>query len=120
MDTLERFVSSLYGCTLEELFGSSRKQRVVNARKICMLAMRKFTNSSLSEIGAYFNRDHATALQQIRKAEIHYETERDFKTLTDVVFEKCHNNELELPFQFVPDMPRCDLIEEERLIIQLT
>lgn len=47
----------------------NRKSELVFARQMSMMMMRHYTKLSLDEIGAIFNRDHATVLHGIRHVE---------------------------------------------------
>lgn len=62
-------VAADHGLTSADLYGRSRTRRVVAARQAAMLAVRRQTDMSLSEIGRLFDRDHTTVLHGIRRAE---------------------------------------------------
>lgn len=63
-------VATEYGVTREEIVGRSRMNRVVAARRIAMIRLRKL-DLSLAEIGALLGRDHtsiATVIRRMREA----------------------------------------------------
>ncbi|BAQ92567.1 chromosomal replication initiation protein [uncultured Mediterranean phage uvMED] len=68
---------------VENYFGykinvKSRRRRLVDARKIYFGLCREFTRSGLFEIGKSLNRDHATALHNIRSCKDLRQTDPDF------------------------------------------
>lgn len=69
--------------TVERYFGftlnvRSRERNIVDARKIYFGLSRKFTKSSLSLIGRSMDRDHATALHNIRSCNDLRKTDPEF------------------------------------------
>jgi hypothetical protein len=56
-----------------------RLRYIVDLRKMFFYIARKHTDISLSYLGAYLNRDHATALHNINSAKNLIETEPKFK-----------------------------------------
>lgn len=60
--------SEYYGVTVEEIVGTARTRKLVDARQIAMYISRDLTELSLPKIGAEFgNRDHSTVVHAIRK-----------------------------------------------------
>lgn len=70
--------------TVEEYFGcfinvKSRRRYIVDARKIYFGLCREFTKYSLATLGQSMDRDHATALHNIRSCMNLIETDKDFR-----------------------------------------
>jgi chromosomal replication initiator protein len=68
--TPERIVqltAEYYGITTEAIRGKRRTNNVALPRQIAMYLVRKNTNLSLSDIGAWFKRDHTTVLHACTK-----------------------------------------------------
>lgn len=103
MRNLEDYVADMYSVKTSDLFTPSRKRKFVEARKICMYMMANFTTATLIDIGEYFNRDHATAIHCINKAEEHYKLEPSFRMKMDQVYFMCKDNMLNMPFEWKPD-----------------
>ena len=57
------------GLSAELLRARVRDQHVVDARHVAMWLSRQLTGQSLSGIGRYFNRDHSTVANGIRRVE---------------------------------------------------
>ena len=83
------------------LFTASRFREIVDARKVCMFILRKYTLASLDQIGGYFNRDHATALHSIRATKVHYKNEKLFRERVDKIMDEVRSGNIELPFTIV-------------------
>ena len=60
-------VAQHYRVNAENLRGAGRAREVVVPRQVAMYLIRELTTHSLPEIGAYFGRDHTTALYSIQK-----------------------------------------------------
>lgn len=57
----------------------NRKRHITDARKIFFFLAYKHTKFNLAVIGGYLNRDHATALHNIRAAKILKENDPEFR-----------------------------------------
>ena len=65
-----KFVASYFDLRESDLASKSRRREIARPRQIAMFLTRRFTDSSLTEIGAeYGKRDHSTVLYAIRKIE---------------------------------------------------
>lgn len=120
---LEERVAYLCGCSVDGIFSRSRRREIVNARKICMLTLREFTNATSEQIGDYFEKDRTSTIYLIKKAATHYRKEPIFARMVDEVYHLCAEGKLILPFHVVPDGindPDSDMTEEEVYIMQLT
>ncbi|MCL7489158.1 MAG: chromosomal replication initiator protein DnaA [Desulfobulbaceae bacterium] len=65
-ETIRNFIGCQYKISLDELKSRSRKRSVAFPRQIAMYLTRKYTDSSLADIGSLYNRDHSTVLHAIR------------------------------------------------------
>lgn len=59
--------------------GKSRKRELVFIRQLCMYFARKKTKASLSQVGTYMSRDHATVLHAIKTINNLIDTDRMIK-----------------------------------------
>jgi chromosomal replication initiator protein len=64
--TIRDFIGCQYNVSIEDLTSRSRKRSITFPRQVAMYLTRKFTNQSLSDIGALYNRDHSTVLHAIK------------------------------------------------------
>ncbi len=60
------FIGCQYNVSVEDLKSKSRKRSITFPRQIGMYLTRKFTEQSLADIGALYNRDHSTVLHAIK------------------------------------------------------
>ena len=67
-----------YRITKDELLSKKRNREFVESRQIIMYAMREKFGYTFREAGAYFGKDHATALYGIRNIRNIMETDKDF------------------------------------------
>ena len=68
-----------YRITKDELLSKKRNREFVESRQIIMYAMREKFGYTFREAGAYFGKDHATALYGIRNIKGIMETDKEFK-----------------------------------------
>lgn len=66
---ISQLVAKSYSVSRDELVGRSRKRRVVHPRQLAMFLCRKYTSSSLKEIGRAFRRDHSSVIYAIDAVE---------------------------------------------------
>ena len=70
IESIQRTVAGHFGVTLPDILGKKRTRTVAEPRMIAMYLCRELTHSSSTEIGAAFDREHATVLyaeQQVPK-----------------------------------------------------
>lgn len=68
VSTIMAQTSEYYGVSIEDIKGTSRSRKLVDARQIAMYISRELTELSLPKIGAEFgNRDHSTVVHAVRK-----------------------------------------------------
>ena len=59
-------VGCRYNVSVEDLKSRSRKRSITFPRQIAMYLTRKYTDHSLADIGALYNRDHSTVLHAVK------------------------------------------------------
>lgn len=70
LDTIVNAINQLYKCGIDELCAKGRNKNIAYARQVAMYMMKKMTNKSLRDIGAFLgDRDHATVKHGIEKIE---------------------------------------------------
>jgi ATP-dependent RNA circularization protein (DNA/RNA ligase family) len=74
------------------LASPARKREIVEARQIFMVILRKETEASLAEIGAFVNRDHATVLHAFKTVEALLETDLKFSNKYEAIQKLCEGN----------------------------
>jgi chromosomal replication initiator protein len=62
-------VAAFFGVSQSQLASRSRSTRYGHPRQLAMYLCRRYTNASLSEIGRYFGRKHASVANAIQKVE---------------------------------------------------
>lgn len=72
-----------YRITKDELLSKKRNREFVESRQIIMYAMREKFGYTFREAGAYFGKDHATALYGIRNIKGIMQTDKDFNKLVN-------------------------------------
>jgi chromosomal replication initiator protein len=73
-------VADYFDYTLTEIRSSKRHQELTRARHVAMYCMKKFTNSSLSDIASYVKRkDHSTVIYAYEKIESRRNQDSIFK-----------------------------------------
>ena len=64
--TIRNFIGNQFDISVEDLKSRTRKRSVAFPRQIGMYLTRKYTDTSLADIGGLYNRDHSTVLHAIR------------------------------------------------------
>ena len=89
MFELTRIVSEVFGVDYQRLFEITRKRAVVEARQVAMyVAVKEIKTISLSKIGEYYNKDHATVIHSVKNITNLCETEKLFKEKVNQVIVK--------------------------------
>ena len=65
-ETIRDFVGKRFMVSIEDLRSRSRKRSIAFPRQVAMYLTRKYTDKSLADIGAIYNRDHSTVLHAIK------------------------------------------------------
>lgn len=68
-DTVVRYVCKYFGVEEAQLMGLQRSRNISEPRQIAMYLVREITNMGLTEMGKYFNRNHGTVHQSIKKVQ---------------------------------------------------
>ncbi|WP_390904358.1 chromosomal replication initiator protein DnaA [Thermocoleostomius sinensis] len=77
-DTVLKAITEVYGVSIEDLKGSSRRREISVARQIGMYLMRQHTDLSLPKIGEVFGgKDHTTVMYSCEKISQQKETDPD-------------------------------------------
>ena len=82
---LIEYVSVLFGVTPDQIYSNDRHRNVVDARHVCMLIMRDYTEATMKDIAGVFNKDHSTATHSINKAKVLYSVDKEFRNKVDGV-----------------------------------
>ena len=79
-DDIINKVSQYYHITNKEIFSSSRKSSIVQARHVAMYLTQKYTNLSSAQIGMKIgNRDHSTVLHACDQTEKRLSVDKSFR-----------------------------------------
>lgn len=65
-ETIRDFVGKQFMVSADDLQSRSRKRSIAFPRQVAMYLTRKYTDKSLADIGAMYNRDHSTVLYAIK------------------------------------------------------
>ncbi len=65
-ESIRAFVGSQFMVSVDDLRSRSRKKSIAFPRQVGMYLTRKYTDSSLADIGSMYNRDHSTVLYAIK------------------------------------------------------
>jgi chromosomal replication initiator protein len=63
---IRELIGCQYNISVDALMSRSRKRTVTFPRQVAMYLTRKYTDHSLADIGAFYNRDHSTVLHAIK------------------------------------------------------
>jgi hypothetical protein len=82
-------VADYYHLKLFQLRKTTRKREIVQSRQICMNFAKKLTNYSMAKIGAFYGgKDHATVLHAVKTINNVVDTDKNFKSQHDLLYEK--------------------------------
>ena len=76
---IQQIICEGEGTTPKALKNHTRKDEIVLSRQFIFYFMRKYTNSSLSKIASYYNKDHATVIYAIKTIRDRVETDKIFR-----------------------------------------
>nr|WP_297308834.1 chromosomal replication initiator protein DnaA [uncultured Flavobacterium sp.] len=80
IDYIQKIVSDYFSLDVETLCSKTRKRHIVQARQLAMFFAKKYTKSSLANIGSQTgDRDHATVLHACKTVDNLIETDKQFK-----------------------------------------
>lgn len=69
IDAVQRAVCAYYDVKIADLKGTRRSKEIIIPRQVAMYLSRKLTGASYPEIGARFQKDHATVINAVTKIE---------------------------------------------------
>ena len=88
-DQIIKIVLEKFKIPHERMVSKERKRELVDVRLIISYILRKKCRSTFVHIGHKIgNRDHTTAIHNVRKFEGVYETDASFRKITNLVFDK--------------------------------
>ena len=89
IDYIQKVVSDYFQLDVDTLKSKTRKRHVVQARQLAMFFAKKFTKSSLANIGSQIgDRDHATVLHACKTVDNLVETDKQFRKFVDDINKK--------------------------------
>jgi chromosomal replication initiator protein len=89
IDYIQKVVSDYFQLDVDTLKSKTRKRHVVQARQLAMFFAKKFTKSSLANIGSQIgDRDHATVLHACKTVDNLVETDKQFRKFVDDIQKK--------------------------------
>ena len=89
IDYIQKVVSDYFQLDLDTLQSKTRKRHVVQARQLAMFFAKKFTKSSLANIGSQIgDRDHATVLHACKTVDNLVSTDKQFKKFVEDIHKK--------------------------------
>ncbi len=81
-DLIQKIVADYFNLEVEHIRSRSRKRSIVQARQISMYLAKKYTKSSLEQIGKQIgNRDHATVIYSMKVVNDLMDTDKKFKRM---------------------------------------
>lgn len=89
IDYIQKVVSDYFQLDVETLQSKTRKRHIVQARQLAMFFAKKYTKSSLQNIGSQIgDRDHATVLHACKTVDNLVETDKQFKKFVEDINKK--------------------------------
>lgn len=80
IESIQKMVCSFYNIPYDKLLAKTRKREIVQARQITMFLAKKFTKSSLKNIGEHFGGfDHTTVIHSCQTVENLMDTDLEYK-----------------------------------------
>lgn len=84
IDYIQKVVSDYFQLDVETMQSKTRKRHIVQARQLAMFFAKKYTKSSLQNIGSQIgDRDHATVLHACKTVDNLVETDKQFKKFVE-------------------------------------
>ncbi|CAM4006132.1 chromosomal replication initiation protein DnaA [Flavobacterium branchiophilum NBRC 15030 = ATCC 35035] len=89
IDFIQKTITEYFQIDLPTLQSKTRKRHVVQARQLAMFFAKKYTKSSLANIGSQIgDRDHATVLHACKTVDNLLSTDKEFKKYVDEINKK--------------------------------
>lgn len=90
-ENIIKATAEVYGVSVEDIMGDSRKRRIAEARQMAMLLCHEKTVLDLTDIGIVFGRKHPTVIHAIRKVEglLDFDrmTKRNYELINELIKE---------------------------------
>lgn len=91
IESIQKMVCEHYNIPYDKLLMKTRKREIVQARQITMFLAKKFTKSSLKNIGEHFGGyDHTTVIHSCQTVEDLMDTDTDYRERIDDLQQKVH------------------------------
>lgn len=91
IESIQKMVCEHYNIPYDKLLVKTRKREIVQARQITMFLAKKFTKSSLKNIGEHFGGfDHTTVIHSCQTVEDLMDTDNEYKDKMDELQQKVH------------------------------
>lgn len=85
---IQKFVARHFKVSPEQLKSKSRSRTINYPRQIAYYFCRKYTDSTLSTIGGFFNRNHSSVLRALNQFEMSLRTNRGIKDAINLLTQK--------------------------------
>lgn len=118
IDVIHRNTCQIFGVNYYATFFNTRKKEIVQARQTTMELSYKLLKLSLSDVGYYFNKDHATVLHAKKKINNIYDTEIEFRYKYNSLESKCRRM-LSIKPKTTKIMSRDEVISELRKTVYM-
>lgn len=79
MIEITKTVCDFFKISFEDVFKNTRKRNVIQAKEVSIYFIRKQHRKSFTEMGVFFNRDHATIIHNNKSVINQLETNSDFR-----------------------------------------
>lgn len=99
VNSMMKVVCKLTQVDWSELKGKSRKREINDIRQTSMWILRKGTSLSFANIGAIFNRHHATVLHAVESVNNMIETDRYYRAHVEQILNQLDNERLNKAFE---------------------
>ncbi len=86
-------VAEHFGISADDITSLKRDKSIVIPRQIAMYLSRKYTSLSQKDIGASFNRDHATVIHAIKSVDSEIVNNPEFASTVNVIIKKLNIDE---------------------------
>lgn len=91
IEQISKAVAEYYNLYEKQLHVKSKKGILVKSRQIVMFTARELTKMTFTEIGGYFDRDHATAIHSHKTVKNEMATNQIYRYEVQALLLKCQN-----------------------------
>jgi len=85
---IQQFVSHHFKVSLEQLKSKSRSRTINYPRQVAYYFCRKYTDTTLADIGKSFNRNHSSVIRGLSQFETSLHTNKSIKEIVGYLTEK--------------------------------